>query len=63
MEYNDKKPNNIYIKHTKILLRQLLKSGDSMHMSDSKKSLHKTITTVLKITPQRVNTFTNNSRE
>jgi len=25
------------------LLRQLLKSGDSMHMSDSKKSLHKTI--------------------
>jgi len=39
MEYNDKKPSNIYIKHTKkILLRQLLKSGDSTHMSDSKKA-------------------------
>ena len=37
MEYNDKKPSNIYIKQTKILIRQLLKSGDSMLMSDSKK--------------------------
>jgi len=39
MEYKDKKPSNIYIIHTKkVLLRQLLKSGDSMHMSDSKKA-------------------------
>jgi len=36
MEYNDKTPSNNTV-ITKILLRQLLKSGDSTHMSDSKK--------------------------